>query len=375
MNGDLTADDFGHIRQSAALARAEVYIVQTEGGPGIDASSAAAGRSRSSAISSTNADPLQGLQNIAGASGGQVFHIALSNETALDRIARETSAYYVVTFDAEPDDRNGTNHPISLKATRGDITLRVRPDLYVPKASASATTKAPSVQDMLKTSDKFNGLAIRTQAYSSKMPAGAGDKDKIFVQVITEPVEAGVKFASASAGLYLDNKLVTHDTADSAGLAAMPLNSRMQVAPGKYRLRVAATDAAGHAGAVDMPVDIGLTTGGPFQMGTMRLGSLQNNALKTQLQFSNEPEVVAFFELYGGAAGAQLYLDFDVAKSVEGPAILQIQPDQPIGAGDHYIITGKIPLKDLPPGDYVVRAKVGVEGNTGLITRTLRKVK
>jgi VWFA-related protein len=371
LNADLTSDDFSHVRAAAAAARAEVYTVQPPGAPVMDSS---AQMSRNSASRSASVDPQGGLQNIAGASGGQLFQLALSNETALDRVVRETSSYYVATIDAEADDRNGTTHPISIKATRNDVTLRVRPDMYVAKAAATGT-KSVSVQDMLKTSDKFTQLPIRMAGFTTKLGAAqGGDKDKLFVTAVTEPVEPGVKFASASAGLYDSaGKLVTHDTSDTAGLAAMPLNSRMQVAPGKYRLRVAVTDASGRAGAADFPIDVSLIPGGPFQMSSMRLGTMQNNSLKTMLQFSNEPEVVAFFELFGGAANQQLFLEFDVAKSVDGPAIQQITPT-PLAQGDHYLITGTVALKDLPPGDYVVRAKVGVEGQTGLLTHTLRKV-
>ena len=42
-----------------------------------------------------------------------------------------------------------------------------------------------------------------------------------------------------------------------------PLLGAMAVPPGAYRLRVAALDAAGRAGAAEDDVEVGLTTGRP----------------------------------------------------------------------------------------------------------------
>lgn len=46
------------------------------------------------------------------------------------------------------------------------------------------------------------------------------------------------------------------------------------------------------------------------------------------------------------------------------------------GGENRYIATGVVPIGTLPPGDYVVRAIVGLEGQPMTrVTRTLRKVR
>ena len=41
---------------------------------------------------------------------------------------------------------------------------------------------------------------------------------------------------------------------------------------------------------------------------------------------------------------------------------------------DRFLLSAKIPLDSVKPGDYMVRAVVGVQGQEGRVTRTLRKV-
>jgi hypothetical protein len=66
----------------------------------------------------------------------------------------------------------------------------------------------------------------------------------------------------------------------------------------------------------------------------------------------------------------------EVATSVEGPAIVTVQPG---GSGtsepDKFILTGEIPIASLAPGDYVVRAVVSMADQPeGKVMKTFRKV-
>ena len=56
-------------------------------------------------------------------------------------MARETSGYYVATFDIDPDERTGVTHQASIKTTRPDVELRGRPYVMVGRA---ATTSPPT---------------------------------------------------------------------------------------------------------------------------------------------------------------------------------------------------------------------------------------
>ena len=47
-------------------------------------------------------NPLEGIEHLAGVTGAQRLHLSANGENTLVRIARETSAYYVLGFEAQP---------------------------------------------------------------------------------------------------------------------------------------------------------------------------------------------------------------------------------------------------------------------------------
>ena len=79
--------------------------------------------------------------------------------------------------------------------------------------------------------------------------------------------------------------------------------------------------------------------------------------------------------MYGQLTG-QVSARMEIASSVDGPAIVKVQPG---GRGtsepDKFILTAELPIAALAPGDYVVRAFVQMEGQAeGRVMRTLRKL-
>ena len=54
------------------------------------------------------------------------------------RIARETSAYYLLGFTSLPSERDGKQHSISVKVGRAGTTVRARPGFSIDEGSDSA---------------------------------------------------------------------------------------------------------------------------------------------------------------------------------------------------------------------------------------------
>lgn len=76
----------------------------------------------------------------------------------------------------------------------------------------------------------------------------------------------------------------------------------------------------------------------------------------------------------GGAPGMPLFSALEVARTLDGPALANLRLALERAAEGRYVATGAIPLGALPPGDFVVRATVGIEGQPAVqIVRTLRK--
>ena len=165
--------------------------------------------------------------------------------------------------------------------------------------------------------------------------------------------------------------------AEDADLGRSTILAALAADPGKYRLRVAARDSAGRSGTADYEVGADLATAGSMKLSSLVLGLSRNGNFVPRLQFSTEPVALAYLELYGGTPGAKIAAIVEVAQNVESAAILTAPlAIDPSGEEGRYLATGAVAIGALPPGDFVVRAIVGIEGQpAGQVLRTLRKVK
>ena len=351
---ELPSSDFTALGAAASAARARVYIIRPEA-------------SRDSTPTGLD-NPLTGLESVASVTGGFLWHMAGADEPGFQRVATETSGYYAATIEVDPADRDATSPPLSIKTARADVTIRSRP---IVTLRAAAAGRGVSPKDMLRTATVFTDTPLRLSAFASR---NAGD-GKVKIVVIAESATAA-KFSAAAIGLYdTAGKLVAQWSADAPALAAPSLLTAFLQAPGQYRVRVAATDTAGRSGTADYDLAATLTpAAGVLTLSGMVLGTPDNN-FTPKLQFTTEPQAVAYFELYGGKPGMPVSVNVDLATTLDGPPWAQLQPKIAASAEpDKYVITVPIALGALPPGDYIVRAIVGLDGQpAGRIVRTLRK--
>lgn len=352
----LPNDDFMQLGKAATSARAHFFIVQPE---------------QIGTSTMTGADsPLAGLENIASLTGAPILHLAGADEPHFQRVVIESSAYYSATLVLDPSDRGDGIRQLSVKTTRPDVTIHARPSIALA-GNAPKPGAAPSPKDMLRTATEYRDTPLRLTAFASR---NSGD-GKVKIVAMAESM-AGAKFSAAAIGLYdSTNKLVAQWSADGAALGAPALITAFVQNPGVYRVRVGVTDTGGRGGTADYSVNATLTpAAGVLTLSALVLGSA-DGTFTPKFQFTNEPQAMAYFELYGGKQGMPVSVAVELASTLNGPAMTQLQPKIAASSeADKYIITVPIPIGALPPGDYVVRAIVGLDGQpAGRIVRTLRK--
>ena len=338
---------------AAQVSRAAFYVIElTDSGMGSRATEAAGG-----------------LENLAGVTHGEIIRVSTNAEGQMKRIANGTAAYYVVGFDAEGADRSAGNKRVELTVARSGVDVKAPREMSFARAGGGKSANA-NPRDMIRSAAAFNDLGLRAAAYSSRNPGDA----KIRILTLFEPVEPGAKLNAAMVGLFDPNgKLTAQWTAQAADLANPTAMAALIAPAGKYRMRVAATDASGKSGAVDAQVSLGLVAAGPIQLGDLVLGKIvQGNPVPAML-FSTEEEAIAILELYGRPAGPlKMYAELVGAGD---PIQVPLAP-QATSEPDKFLLSAKIPVAALKPGDYTVRAIVGVEGQPeATVTRTLRKVR
>ena len=349
-------EDFDAVGRAAAGARAQFYVVHPD-------------------YSMTTVQA--GIENLRSVTGAPLFHLASDKEPGLIRVAREASGYYLATFDAIRADRNGLPHDISVKSSRRDVEVRSRPKIVIGSdasiASPSGAMYAP--REMVRTTRPFRDLPLRTAGFASR-PRGGGDA--VNVMVLFESADKDVTLTAASAGLFdSGGRLVTQWNA-AAGEVGTPgelVALAMAAPPGAYRLRVAAVDSKGRTGAVDTEVEAELAPAGPLRLSSVLLGLSRNGAFSPRLQFTTETTAIAYLEVYNATEEMKATGIFELARSENGPALMQFPCGlDPTSEPGRFLITTSIPVGALPPGDYVIRGIVGVEGQAaGRVIRTLHK--
>jgi hypothetical protein len=361
---ELLVDLFRRVGSAASAARANVYILQPAD-IGIGASLPRTTVGGAGDIGSDN--PLEGIEHLAGATGGARLPLDAAGTGSLLRTARESSAYYVAELEPVAGEVFGRSRRLSVRVARRGVTVRARPEVTLIDTAPSRTARL-TISDILGSTEALTDLRLRVGGFTVRDPDG-----KLRVGVLVEPVDPSVTLASAGA-ILIDStdRVVTHWHARDA--TERPLLGAMTVPPGSYRVRAAAIDTGGRPGAAEADLDVGLTQVGDLSLGSLLLGISRDGVTSLQLEFGSELTARASFDIYGGTA-QRLSATLEVSRTLDGPAMATVPLALTRADDTRVVATGAVPLGALAPGDYVVRGIIRLEdGTTGRVVRTLRKV-
>lgn len=370
---ELTPQHFVKVGTAAAAARAHFYIVRPDESaikPGVPLTETIAG------AGFTGSDnPLEGLENLAGVTGGHRLSIPASGDATLIRVARETSGFYLASVEPEGAEKDPGSHGLDVRVSRPGVVVRSRPEFTTLRPRAVPTPAASMTPyEMLRSGRVLRDLPLRAAGFPSRHSADG----KLKIVFVAETIDPSVKVTGAAAGLFDSrDRLVAIWNATDVDLGKNTLVAALAVDPGTYRLRVAARDASGRNGTADYEVTAELGTAGPLKLSSVVLGLSREGAFVPRLLFSTEPVAIAYLEMYGGTPGVRISAVVEIAQNADGPALLTTPLAIEATSEDgRYLATGAVAIGALPPGDFVVRAIVGIEGQAaGQVTRTLRKVK
>jgi hypothetical protein len=362
---ELVVDQFRHVATAASAARANFYVMQPAD-VGIGPTSTRAPLGGAGDRGSDN--PLEGIEHLAGVTGGARLSLDATGTASLLRVARESSAYYVAELEPASGDTIGRSLPLSVRVARRGVTVRVRPEITFAESLRTSTTSL-TVRDLLASPEAFGELRLRIAGFTVR-----DTDERLRIGVVVEPSDPAVSLASAGAILIAaDGQVPAHWFAKDA--SERPLLGAMAAIPGSYRLRVAAIDSTGRTGAAEQDVDASLVTVASLSLGSLMLGVSRNGTTTPQLEFGAEPTAIAYFDIYGGAAGLPLSARAEVARDLDGPALITLPLALTRADAGRVVASGTVPLGALPSGDYVIRGVVRLEsGEIGRVVRTLRKV-
>jgi VWFA-related protein len=328
-----------------------------------------------------------GLAEIAGQAGGGYFNLSTAIDPAFERIARETSASYVVTFEPIDTDRDGKPHGVGVKVSRPGVTIRARKQFTVD-ASVRSAPIADRLSRILNSPYLPSSIPMDLTTYVVGGPEGGSVRVLLAAEVGCGP-HAAAEFdvghivtnaAGEGSGSAVQRPEAIFERAD--GTRCVYYTTTFGVKAGEYAVRAVAMDPRNRAGGVERHLDARLTPAGPLGLSSL---ILTDPAVRVDGKMKlvvdgrvGGPSVAAYVEMQrlqpGDAASAlRPVVQFEVATTEDGPTLVGSVPpvadDGPSGA---WYAEGTIKLASLPPGSYIVRAIVMWDG--AIVGRATRSI-
>jgi VWFA-related protein len=337
------------------------------------------------------------LANLTGVTGGALLQPTGRIESAFQRIARELSARYVLSFDSEPEDRDGKPHRIELTMTReATRLLRYRREFAwtppAPEASAAASSAATTAATtaatdprqtlgmLLASGDIRSELPVQISAFTNPQLSSPGQKTTLWIHLGTgtgtgtragavSPAtvrfevfnEQNVRVVSDSKTIDAPASSGAPATGASAGLDHM---AALALPAGRYVARVAAQDATGKIGTAEHLFDARLAGTSDLQAGSLML--LDERSIEagrpTPLRAAGDaPAFHAYLELQatGTPAWNTVQGSLEIVDATDG----HVRATAPLSLREtkdsaRQIAEAIVPIAGWTAGTYLVRASI-----------------
>ena len=130
-----------------------------------------------------------------------------TGDSIFERIASQTSAYYLLGVEEAAGDRDGKRHRIDVEVRRRDVTLHSRRAFVLSSAADARRTPEENLADALRSPFAVAELPLRATTFVTQDP----DSDKVRLMVAAEVGAAGAMPAEYTLGYALidrDGKVV-----------------------------------------------------------------------------------------------------------------------------------------------------------------------
>ncbi len=323
--------------------------------------------------------------------------------TAFQRIVDDNSSYYVMGYYSSNDKRDGRFRKIEVRLRdKPGYVIRARKGYVAPRGKApdarpvSKDGTSPELRDAMESPLPLTGLPLAVTAVVFKGPAPKGavvistlvngstlpfteaagmfKNDLEVIGIATD--DKGKTFATDRSTVNLNMK---PDTAQRVTATGFRVIQSLELAPGRYNLRVGVREAnTRKAGSVTLDLevpdfsklpltmsDIAVTSAMSGVAPTIRpkdpLEKLLPGPLTTYREFSAADEVAVFTEIYDNTKQAHKVEITATVKAEGGQTVFQSREEHDSseleGSAGGYGFEARAPLKGFAPGLYVLRVE------------------
>ena len=344
------------------------------------------------------------LRVLSEETGG--FAVVNQNNLAasFERVVADNSAYYLLGYYSTNDRRDGKYRKIEVRVSRPGLTVRARKGYAAARGKAEAEKVDPKTPPELRAAlvsplpSSGLPMALATAVFKGADQKGAvvisalvgardlplTEKDGTFrndLEIVLSATDYGGKaYPGDRATLALNLK---PDSVPRLRAGGFRMLNQLDLPPGRYQLRVAAREGnTKRAGSVVYDLDVpdfskeklsmsglALTSASSGLTMTARpkdpLAKMLPGPMTTYRDFMPGDEIALFVEVYDNSSKQPHKVDIEASlRSEGGKAVFQTREERDsselAGGPGGYGFTARVPLKDVPPGLYVLR----VQGKT-----------
>jgi VWFA-related protein len=321
---------------------------------------------------------------------------------AFSRIIQDNSGYYLLGYYSKDTRRDGRFRQVQVRLKRPGLTVRARRGYVAPKgkaaapgASAANRTTSEQLRAALDSPIPISGLGLSVFAAPVKGPApnasvaltleidgsslgfaqeGGLFNDDIEVGVLAVDREAKIKDGGRDV-VQLRLKPQTHDAVSRNGVR---ITRRLELAPGRYQLRVGARDGTkGVTGSVIYDLDVPDFSKEPLSMSGVLLSSQASGLVPTvnpdpdfkavlanppsTLREFNRGDVLSLFtEVYDNQTRAAHRVSIKTSVIADDGKVVHTaeeerRSEELKGGKGGYGHSTKVETSGLAPGRYVLR--------------------
>lgn len=343
------------------------------------------------------------LRTLAEGTGG--FAALNSNDfsTAFERIVDENSSYYVMGYYPTNDKRDGSFRRIELKVSRPGVLVKSRRGYVAPRGRAPEpkgflvkSGTSPALAEALNSPVQVGGFAIAMFAAPFR-----GEAPKATIALVTQIMPVKDRWPTSADGKFM-NRLelsviaidaqgkVLGGTRDAAALALRPetfarvqqygfrLQSRFDLDPGRYQLRVALKDESGKVGSVHYDMVVPDFSKEPLSMSGVVVSSATGGLVPTAGEipeikgmlrtpptvarvFGTQDQLEVLAEVYDTQRQSHKVDISTTLRASDGRIAFSTNETRDSadlgGKAGGYGYTAIVPLSGLTPGLYVLRVE------------------
>lgn len=315
-------------------------------------------------------DMSAGLTTMTGMTGG-AYYAGVGRATGVfDRIKTEIANDYELGIETLPTDADGRLHDVSVKVSRPDVSVRTRRQVLLAKDEAAAS-RDPLLTLLSQPTD-IADLPIAVASYTTR------GEEPAALRVLLS-AEFGAPISDWAFAVFDRNKVIADGRQQSTDeVGKRILTTSLQLAPGRYRIRVAATASDGRAGVIDAPLTVGLRAAGPLQLSDVIVGTAISGRIQPHSRIVAGQRLSALLEIVSADVAAlektRIALEILPAGAAE-PTRRVLMAARGGASAVVVLAEAQIDTTTLPPGRYTASAIALIDAQpVGRVSRAFEVV-